>query len=375
LTIIVTVNSGSTSVKLAAFETQRSGDARRIEQDHLSSDGHPGESLVPGDALKVFLAKLRGAPDAIAHRVVHGGTRFTQPVVIDPSVSEAIGQLSQLAPLHNPKALEWIEAARSVAGPDVLQVAAFDTSFFAALPRVAGEYALAKEFGVDAGVRRYGFHGLAHEALWRRWSQLHTDLPRGGRIITLQLGGGCSAAAIECGKPLDTTMGFSPLEGLVMGTRSGDVDPAVVPYLQRRLAMTGDEIIELLNRKSGVAGMSGGATDLGKLATDRDPQAQFAVDLFCYRARKCIGAYLTVLGGCDGIVFGGGVGEHVPAVRQRILAGLGWAGIELDAAANEGARGLEARIGASSGAVRVHVIPVEEERILVEAARTLLKSN
>jgi acetate kinase len=311
----------------------------------------------------------------IAHRVVHGGTRFTRPVVIDSSVSEAIGQLSQLAPLHNPKALEWIEAARSVAGPEVLQVAAFDTSFFAALPRVAGEYAVAKQFGVDAGVRRYGFHGLAHEALWRRWSQLHPDLPQGGRIITLQLGGGCSAAAIERGKPLDTTMGFSPLEGLVMGTRSGDVDAAVVPYLQRRLALTADEVIELLNRKSGVAGMSGGATDLGKLATNQDPQAQFAVDLFCYRARKYIGAYLTVLGGADGIVFGGGVGEHVPAVRQRILAGLRWAGIEIDAAANEGARGLEARIDASGGAVRVQVIPVEEEGILVEAARMLLKSN
>src|SRR5262249_25579504 len=156
----------------------------------------------------------------------------------------------------------------------------------------------------DQGVRRYGFHGLAHQGLWRRWSQLHTDLPNGGRVITLQMGGGVSAAAIDRGRPLDTSMGFSPLEGLVMGTRSGDVDPAVVPYLEKRLAKSSEEIIAILNRESGVAGLSGGNTNLGKLAADPSTQAQFALDLYCYRARKYVGAYLAVLGGCDGIVFG-----------------------------------------------------------------------
>jgi acetate kinase len=188
----------------------------------------------------------------------------------------------------------------------------------------------------------------------------------------LQLGGGASIAAIDHGQPLDTSMGFSPLEGLVMGTRSGDLDPAVVPYLQKRLGKDSDEIIGLLNRESGVAGLSGGQTDLGQLAADSAPQSQFAVDLYCYRARKYIGAYLTVLGGCDGIVFGGGVGEHVPAVRQRILTGLGWAGIEIDAAANDAARGQEARIDTSKLPVRVHVIPVEEEGVLVRAAVDIL---
>jgi acetate kinase len=364
---VVTVNSGSTSVKLGAFDVRAHDDVTPISQDHLT-----GENLVPREVLTNFLAKLPEAPAAIAHRVVHGGRRFTAAVRIDSSVSAAIHELSELAPLHNPKALEWIEAACSVAGPDVTQVAVFDTAFFASLPRVAGEYALASRYGLDEGVRRYGFHGLAHEALWRRWSQLNPDLPLGGRVITLQMGGGVSAAAIERGKPLDTSMGFSPLEGFVMGTRSGDLDPAVVPYLEKRLRKSSDEIIALLNRESGVSGLSGGVTDLGKLAADPSPQAQFTVDLYCYRARKYIGAYLAVLGGCDGIVFGGGVGEHVPAVRQRILGDMAWAGIEIDSAANDAARGQEARIDTSRRAVRVHVIPVEEERVLARAALTII---
>jgi acetate kinase len=364
---VVTVNSGSTSVKLAAFEACGTGPVTQISHDHLT-----GEKLVPREVLSGFLAKLPTAPDAMAHRVVHGGRRFPAPVRIDPGVTTAIRELSELAPLHNPKALEWIEAASSVAGADVIQIAAFDTSFFSSLPRVAGEYALAARYGVDEDVRRYGFHGLAHEALWRRWTQLRPDLPRGGRVITLQLGGGASVAAIDRGQPLDTSMGFSPLEGLVMQTRSGDLDPAIVPYLQKRLRKTSDEIIALLNRESGVAGLSGRDTDLSQLAADPDPQCQFSVDLYCYRARKYIGAYLAVLGGCDGIVFGGGVGEHVPAVRQRILTGLGWAGIEIDAAANDAARGQEARIDSSKLPVRVQVIPVEEEGVMVAAAMDIL---
>jgi acetate kinase len=359
----VTVNSGSTSVKLAAFDVRSPDDVTQMSQDHVT-----GDNLAPREVLVRFLANLRAAPAAIAHRVVHGGRRFTAPVRIDSSVLTAIQTLSELAPLHNPKAVEWIEAARSVAGPEVAQVAVFDTAFFSSLPRVAGEYALASGYGVDQGVRRYGFHGLAHEALWRRWSQLHPDLPRGGKVITLQMGGGVSAAAINHGEPLDTSMGFSPLEGLVMATRSGDLDPAVVPYLEKRLRKTSDEIVALLNRESGVSGLSGGVTDLGKLAADPAPQAQFAVDLYCYRVRKYIGAYLAVLGGCDGIVFGGGVGEHVPAVRKRILTDMGWAGIEIDSAANDAARGQEARIDTSRQHVRVHVIPVEEEGVLARAA-------
>lgn len=365
--IVVTVNSGSTSVKLAAFQTRPGANVTELARASLS-----GEGLNAREAVREFLAKLPAAPAAMAHRVVHGGRRFTAPVRIDSSVSGEIQALSELAPLHNPKAVEWIEAARAVASPDVAQIAAFDTAFFSTLPRVAGEYALASRYGVDEGVRRYGFHGLAHEALWKRWSQLHAELPRGGRVITLQMGGGVSAAAINEGQPLDTSMGFSPLEGLVMATRSGDVDPAVIPYLQRRLGRSAEDIVSLLNHESGVAGLSGGGANLGTLAADPAPQAQFAVDLYCYRARKCIGAYLAVLGGCEGIVFGGGVGEHVPAVRQRILAGMTWAGIEIATRANDAALGQEARIDTSRLPVRVWVIPVQEEQILVDAALAVL---
>jgi len=363
---VVTVNSGSTSVKLAAF-TVSAGAVTQISHEHRSS-----EKLVPKEILRGFLAALPDAPDAIAHRVVHGGHHFPAPVRIDADVLAKIRELSELAPLHNPKALEWIETARAVVGPDIVQIAAFDTSFFTSLPRVAGEYALAPKYGIQQDVRRYGFHGLAHEALWLRWTQLRPELPRGGKLISLQLGGGASITAIDRGQPLDTSMGFSPLEGLVMGTRSGDLDPAVVPHLATRLGKSSGQIISLLNREAGVAGLSGGSTDLGTLAADSDPQSQFTVDLYCYRARKYIGAYLTVLGGCDGIVFGGGVGEHVPAVRQRILTGLGWAGIEVDAAANDAARGQEARIDSSRLPVRVQVVPVQEEGVLVRAAVEIL---
>lgn len=363
--IVVTVNSGSTSVKLGAYELQP--EPKGIAAAYHSAAGADKKALLQG-----FLAQVR--PDVVAHRVVHGGTRFTRPVRIDDRVLAQIGELSEMAPLHNPAAVDWIEAARQVCGPEVVQVAAFDTAFFADLPPVASQYAVAPHIGCDQGVRRYGFHGLAHEAMLRRWQQLHPELPGGGRLITLQLGGGCSIAALSAGRPLDTSMGFSPLEGLVMATRSGDIDPAVVPYLQHRLGCSSDDIVAALNHEGGLAGLSGGSGDLSALLADPDPRARFAVDLYCYRARKYLGSYLAVLGGCDGIVFGGGVGEHVPAVRARILDGMQWAGIELDAAANESCRGQEGRIGSVPSAVAVEVIPVEEDRMLTAAAAAVLRS-
>ena len=170
-----------------------------------------------------------------------------------------------------------------------------------------------RTFGVELGIRRYGFHGLAHQAMWERWRELEPRLPGGGKLITLQLGGGCSIAALDQGRPRDTSMGFSPLEGLVMETRSGDIDAAVVPYLERRLGVSGERVIEMLNERSGLAGVAGSADDPQALLETGSAQAQFAVELYCYRARKYLGAYLAVLGGCDGIAFGGGVGEHVAA--------------------------------------------------------------
>jgi acetate kinase len=359
--IVLTVNSGSTSVRLAVHDAVP-GSAHTL----LFSERCSGPENAPHAFLRRLMEKIPRPPEAVAHRVVHGGMRFAAPVRIDEAVMSAIGELRGLAPLHNPKALEWMAAAREL-WSGVAQVAVFDTAFFANLPRVAAEYALPAHIGTELGVRRYGFHGLAHESMWRRWCELHPDTPRGGRLITLQLGGGCSIAAIDRGCPVDTSMGFSPLEGLMMATRSGDIDAAVVPYLQDRLGATGGQIVELLNTGSGLAGVSGIDGNPAVLLADPSPRAQFAIELYCYRVRKYIGAYLAVLGGCDGIVFGGGVGENVPGVRERILAGMQWAGIELDPAANQAARGHEARIDAGS-AVKVHVARVDEEAALVCAA-------
>jgi acetate kinase len=345
--IVLTLNSGSTSIKLAVYDTAMADAPVRLESEH-----HSGGDLDMAAVLASFLGKLRSPPDVVVHRVVHGGTQFTGPVRIDDSVAARIAQLSELAPLHNPKALEWIAAARAA--------------------RVAAEYALAARIGVGQGVRRYGFHGLAHEAMWRRWCELYPELPRGGRLITVQLGGGCSITAVDGGRPLDNSMGFSPLEGLVMATRSGDVDPAILPYLQRRLEVSSERLIDLLNHECGLAGLAGKDANPDDLLADPAPQSQFAVELYCYRLRKYVGAYLAVLGGCDGIVFGGGVGEHVPGVRARALAGMSWAGIELDPAANEAARGAEAAIQSARSTVRVQVVRVDEELVMVRAAEAVM---
>ncbi len=359
----LTVNTGSTSVKLALYDIS-SPDAPAL----LHSERHSEPQPDPHSTLAALAARLRPAPQVIVHRIVHGGTRFVQPTPLDPATLAALAELSPLAPLHNPQALRWVEGARHTWGEQTPQIAVFDTAFFARLPRVAAEYALPAELGSTLGVRRYGFHGIAHEDMWRSWCGLYPDLTRGGRLITLQLGGGCSIAAIERGQPLDTSMGFSPLEGLVMETRAGDLDAATVPYLEQRLSVSGAEIVRRLNTESGLAGVSGSRSDPGALLADPAPDAQFAVELYCYRIRKYLGAYLAVLGGCDGIVFGGGVGEHVPGVRARALAGLGWAGIALDPALNNAAHGGAARIGAADSSVRVHVAAVNEELALARAA-------
>ena len=364
--IVLTVNTGSTSAKLAAFDTTRTP-ALCLRRER-SSGGAPQEAE---PTLRRLLEALDSNPAAVIHRVVHGGTLFTAPTRLDADTLGQLAKLNELAPLHNPRALAWIAAARRLL-PDLPHVAVFDTAFFHALPPVAAEYALPPRARTALGVRRYGFHGLAHEAMWKRWCELRPALTRGGRLITVQLGGGCSMAALREGRPLDTSMGFSPLEGLVMATRCGDLDPALPAHLMRGLDCELPEVMRLLNQESGLAGLAGGRSSAGELAQDSGAEAQFALDLYCYRIRKYVGAYLAVLGGVDGIVFGGGVGEHVPEVRARALASLQWAGIELSLEANSAARGAEARIDSGRGASQVYVVPVEEESVMVSAAQGLL---
>jgi acetate kinase len=358
---ILTVNTGSTSVRLGVVDSITAGTGHAA---HYRSTGHD-----PDELLGQFLAES-GQVDAVSHRVVHGGDTLQESCILNSDIETAISALGELAPLHNPLAMRWIVACRERLG--VPQVAVFDTAYFAALPAVASTYAIPQTLVLEHGIRRYGFHGIAHRALWQRWCELRPELPAGGRLVSIQLGGGCSITAIREGAPQDTSMGFSPVEGLVMATRCGDIDPAVIIHLLRSGGHSAEQLEQLINTQSGLLGVSAGSADLLELFDDPDPQAGLAAELYCYRLRKYIGAYLAVLGGADGIVFGGGVGEHVPEVREHTLAGMHWCGIRLDARANHAARGNEACISSSASEVDVRVLPVDEAAILaVEASRVL----
>lgn len=345
---ILTVNVGSSSVKLDRFDG-----AGKIPR-------HLGTMRLPPDAP---LPDTLGTPAVLVHRVVHGGG-LARPTRIDAGVEQHIETCAPLAPLHNPPALAMIRACRQRFGAQVPQVAVFDTAFFADLPAVARTYALPQALTQAHDIRRYGFHGIAHQALWRAW-QAHTG--GGGRVVTLQLGAGCSAAAIADGRPRDTSMGFTPLEGLVMATRCGDVDPGLLLYLQRAAGLDAAQLDELLSRQSGLLGLAGSA-DMAALLADPSPQARLAVDLYCQRIRKYIGAYAAVLGGLDGIVFGGGVGEHAPAVRARVLADMQWLGVHLDEAANA-ATDAGARISTADSACAAWVFEVNEAGELARAGQ------
>lgn len=364
---LLTVNAGSSSLRLSAYAASGEG------VKPLGSRHYAGSSAGEG-ALEAFLKEERiAAVSAVAHRVVHGGPRLTAPCRIDAEVEAEIGRLAPLAPLHNPAALKWIERCRALLGAAAPQVAVFDTAFYAGLPAVAATYALPQDLARRHGVRRYGFHGLAHEAMWRRWRSLRSR--PGTAVISLQLGAGCSITAVRDGTALDTSMGYSPLEGLVMATRAGDVDPGLLLHLQRAERLSPGEVERLLNEQSGLLALSGSTGDMQRLLADPSPAARLAVEVYCYRARKYVGAYLAALGGADAILFGGGVGERAPSVRWKILAGLQRLGIELDDEANRAAVGREARIGAPGGAVEAWVVPVDEAALLAEKAVMLLDTE
>ena len=339
----LTINAGSSSIRLAVLEESGHGLHRTAAFHHADP---PADA---GAALRDFLSTHAVTRvDVVGHRIVHGGSKLVESCLIGPEVEAEIQRLAPLAPLHNPPALEWLKASREVLGIDVPQVAVFDTAFFAALPAVASGYALPREFQGRVPMRRFGFHGLAHQGMLRRWRELDPGAAADARVISLQLGAGCSITASRGGLPVDTSMGFSPLEGLVMATRCGDVDAGLLLHLQRTLALTAKEMQQLLNSRAGLLGVSGISGDMRTLLASDAPDACLAVELYCYRARKYIGAYLAVLGGVDAVLFGGGVGENAPAVRERILGNLQWAGIHLDAAANGAAVGADARLDAST---------------------------
>ncbi|MEO7998567.1 MAG: acetate kinase, partial [Gemmatimonadaceae bacterium] len=280
----------------------------------------------------------RGDIHAVGHRVVHGGEQFTHSARIDDAVLREIEENIELAPLHNPNNLRGIEAARSALGDGVPQVAVFDTSFHQSLPEHAYLYAIPYPLYRRHKVRRYGFHGTSHRSIAWRFRRLTNWQREEVRIITLHLGNGCSACAIVNGRSVDTSMGFTPLEGLIMGTRSGDVDAALLDFIAAKDGLTPAQVENLLNKQSGLLGISGLTNDMRDLLAEahenKDRRANLAIEMFCYRARKYIGSYLAAMGGADAVVFAGGIGENSAEIRARICAGLEWAGLSVDESRN-----------------------------------------
>lgn len=368
--VILTVNTGSSSVRLAAFVIKGSRPDMQAREHFQTGENDPGTML------RTFLdANNIRDVSAVAHRVVHGGMNLVGPCIIDSDVEREISRLSSLAPLHNPAALNWISICRELFGETVPQTAVFDTAFYSAMPETASVYALPISLCREFDIRRFGFHGLAHSAMLRRWQEISPGPERGGRVISLQLGAGCSITAVKNGQAVDTSMGFSPLEGLVMATRSGDLDPGLVTYLIHSAGFTSDELEKLLNNQSGLLGVSGLSSDMRVLLESDRTEARLAIDLYCYRIRKYIGAYLAVLGGADAVLFGGGVGENAPLIRNMIVEDMQWCGIELDAGANSDTIEREGCISISSGRVRVWVIPVDEAAVLAREAYALIRGK
>jgi acetate kinase len=315
------------------------------------------------------LSEVRKPEDvhAVGHRVVHGGERFTQSVVVTEEVLNGIEACSQLAPLHNPDNIQGILAVRRILGPRVPQVAVFDTAFHHSIPEHAHVYAIPFDLYQRYGIRRYGFHGTSHRFVAGRYQSLRNLTPEQTNLITLHLGNGCSVSAIKHGRSVDTSMGMTPLEGLVMGSRSGDLDPAVVSVIAERERLSAQEVEALLNKKSGLLGVSGLTNDMRELqdaAKAGSLRAQLAIAMFCYRARKYIGAYLAAMGGAGGIVFTGGIGENSPEIRAQICAGMEWAGIVLDAERNQKTVGKEGLISSDASRLAVHAIPTDEELLI-----------
>ncbi|RZU40757.1 acetate kinase [Edaphobacter modestus] len=317
---------------------------------------------------------------AVGHRVVHGGELFTESTVITDEVLKGIEECIDLAPLHNPNNIKGILASRQVFGPKLPQVAVFDTSFHHSIPEHAYLYALPYHLYKRHHIRRYGFHGTSHRYVADRYRALRAVTEEQTHIITLHLGNGCSATAIRGGRSVDTSMGMTPLEGLVMGTRSGDIDPAVVNLIARKEGLSTHEVDALLNNQSGLLGISGLTNDMRVLlqeSRDQDHRrAQLAIEVFCYRARKYIGAFLACMGAADAIVFTGGIGENSPDIRARICNGLEWAGLRLDDSRNKRMVGLEGQISCDDSSLHAFVIPTDEELLIArDTVRCILSER
>ena len=386
--LVLVINAGSSSLKFSLFEG-RAGDepdlliGGQVEgigtKPHFRAKGASGEVLADEtyDAGSGHRGAMQRISDwtgeqlgadrvaVIGHRVVHGGTLFEAPVLVDGHVMEALETLIPLAPLHQPHNLKAIEAM-ALAYPGVPQVACFDTAFHRGHPWVADTFALPRDF-YEKGLRRYGFHGLSYEFIARELKQLAPELAA-GRVVVAHLGNGASCCAIKEGRSLDSTMGFTALDGLPMGTRSGQIDPGVLLHLLDDHGMNAADLSDLLYRHAGLLGLSGISNDMRDLETSDAQEAKEAIAYFTYRIRREIAALAAALEGIDGLVFTAGIGEHSKRVRREVSHGLSWLGVELDEAANQADAGV---ISTTSSRVQVRVIPTNEERMIALHALTV----
>jgi acetate kinase len=312
-----------------------------------------GSTLSPGWKLSDL--------DCAGVRVVHGGAEFSRPAKITSQVERQIAELAKWAPLHNRRSVEILPALRQRL-PGLEAYAVFDTAFHSTIPDCAALYPIPFELSQKHGIRRYGFHGISHRYLMERYATIVQKKPQQLNLVTMHLESGCSATAIGCGRSIDNTMGLTPLEGLMMGTRSGDVDPALPAFLARVEKKDIEKVMDLLEKKSGLLGVSGKSLDTRVLMRDYDSdrRVHLAMEMFSYRLLKAVGAYLAVLGGADAVIFGGGIGENTPLVRQRICQGLAWCGLAMDPEQNRRLIDIEGRLSTQDSPIQAYVIPAEE---------------
>lgn len=360
---ILVINSGSSSIKYTLFHALipiQNGLVERVENYEST--------------LSKILTSI-GSIDAVGHRVVHGGEIYKESVLIDESVIQTIENLIPLAPLHNPANLAGITAVAALY-PTLKQVAVFDTSFHQTIPDYAYMYALPYHLYTENKIRRYGFHGISHYFMLQAASSFMKISPDKLNLITFHLGNGDSVSAIQNGISIDTSMGFTPLEGLIMGTRSGDLDPEILLYLQKQKGMTIDEIETLLNKESGLRGICGASDmrDVVELAKKGDEKAHLAIEMFTYHAKKYLGSYIAVLGRVDAIIFTGGIGEHSVLIREKILQNLEHLGLKIDPEKNKLEHTEPFEINVDDSPIKVFVIHTNEEVIIAQETDRIVKS-
>ncbi len=389
--LVLVINCGSSSVKYNLIETsekrdickgliERIGAVTSIVKHEPVGKKHVKDTRVISshtDALQEIMSYLLNSENgiisspsdikAVGHRVVHGGEMFKDSVLIDEDVTEAIQQAFDLAPLHNPPNLKGIQAAKE-ALPDVPHVAVFDTAFHHSLPAHAYLYGIPNRLYRRYKIRKYGFHGTSHYYVSRQYYKLNDKPVNDIKVITCHLGNGASIAAIDGGRSVDTSMGFTPLSGIVMGTRSGDLDPSILFYIMEKEELTLNNLHALLNRHSGLLGLSGYASDMRDLIAEAgkgDRRCQQAIDVFCYKIKQYVGSYIASMNGCDAIIFTAGIGENSPLIRKQSLQNMGYLGIEIDDKLNENAeRGSIQKISTDDSKVDVYVVPTNEELVI-----------